>query len=158
MLSFLASLVAQRLKHLPAMQETWVQSLGQEDSLEKEMAIHSSTIAWKIPWTQEPGRLQSMGLQRVGHDWATSLSLSSIFYGLNRVFPYRSSTMTLLFFFISHLPPFSFLGRFMYLTTKIFAWQSILLLIWFILLGHAWLHAWPLAKNATLSFSISQCQ
>ena len=56
-----ASLVAQRLKHLPAMQETWVPSLGWEDPLEKEMATHSSTLAWKIPWTEEPGRLQSMG-------------------------------------------------------------------------------------------------
>ena len=68
--------LAQRVKHLPAMQETWVQSLGQEDPLEKEMATHSSSLAWKIPWTEEPGRLQSMGSQRVGHDWATSLSLS----------------------------------------------------------------------------------
>ena len=51
------------------MRETWVQSLGWEDSLEKEMATHSSTLAWRIPWTEEPGRLQSMGLQRVGHDW-----------------------------------------------------------------------------------------
>ena len=50
------------------MQETWVPSLGQEDPLEKEMAIHSSTIAWKIPWMEQPGRLQSMGLQRVRHD------------------------------------------------------------------------------------------
>ena len=58
------------------MWETRVQSLGREDPLEKEMAIHSSTIAWKIPWTEEPGRLQSMGSQRVGHDWATSISLS----------------------------------------------------------------------------------
>ena len=58
------------------MQEPWVRSLGWEDPLEKEMAIHSSTIAWKIPWTEEPGRLQSMGSQRVRHDWATSLSLS----------------------------------------------------------------------------------
>ena len=63
-----ASLVAQRLKCLPAMRETWVQSLGQEDSLEKEMATHSSILAWKIAWTEEPGRLQSMGSQRVGHD------------------------------------------------------------------------------------------
>ena len=62
------SLVAQMVKHLSMMQETQVQSLGWEDPLEKEMAIHSSTIAWKIPWTEEPGRLQSMGLQRVGHD------------------------------------------------------------------------------------------
>jgi len=50
------------------MWETQIQSLGQEDSLEKEMAVHSSTVAWKIPWTEEPGRLQSMGLQKVGHD------------------------------------------------------------------------------------------
>ena len=62
------SLVAQMVKCLPTMQETRVQSLGREDPLEKEMAIHSSTLAWKIPWTEEPGRLQSMGLQRVGHD------------------------------------------------------------------------------------------
>ena len=57
------------------MRETWVWSLGREDPLEKEMAIHSSTNAWKIPCTEEPGRLQSMGSQRVRHDWATSLSL-----------------------------------------------------------------------------------
>ena len=71
-----ASLVAQRVKRLPAMRETWVWSLGQEDPLEKEVATHSSTLAWKIPWTEKPGRLQSMGSQRVGHDWMTSLSLS----------------------------------------------------------------------------------
>ena len=63
-----ASLVAQRLKHLPAMLETWVRSLGWEDPLEKEMATHSSILAWRTPWTEEPGRLQSTGLQRVGHD------------------------------------------------------------------------------------------
>ena len=62
-----ASLVAQTVQCLPAMWETWVRSLGQEDPLEKEMATHSSTFAWKIPWTEEPGMLQSMGLQRVGH-------------------------------------------------------------------------------------------
>ena len=56
------------VKHLPAMQETWVQSLGLEDPLEKEMATLSSTLAWKLPWMEEPGRLQSMGLQRVGHN------------------------------------------------------------------------------------------
>jgi len=72
--SLLASLVAQTVKCQPAMWETWVQSLGQEDTLEKEMATHSSTLAWKIPWTGEPGGLQSMGWQRVGHDWATSLT------------------------------------------------------------------------------------
>ena len=63
-----ASLVAQVVKCLSTMQETWVRSLGRENPLEKEMATHSSTIAWKIPWTEEPGRLQSMGSQRVGHD------------------------------------------------------------------------------------------
>ena len=63
-----ASLVAQTVKRLPTMLETWVQSLGQEDLLEKEMAIHSSILAWKIPWTEEPGRLQSMGSQRVRHN------------------------------------------------------------------------------------------
>ena len=68
-----ASLVAQRLKRLPLMRETWVRSLDQEDPLEKEMATYSSILAWKIPWTEEPGKLQSMGLQRVGHDLATSL-------------------------------------------------------------------------------------
>ena len=57
-----ASLVAQTVKCLPAMQETWIRSRGQEDPLEKEMATHSSTLAWKIPWMEEPGRLQSMGL------------------------------------------------------------------------------------------------
>ena len=62
-----AFLVAQMIKHLPTMQETWVRSLGGEDPLEKEMATHSSTLASKIPW-EKPGRLQSMGSQRVGHD------------------------------------------------------------------------------------------
>ena len=62
-----ASLVAQRLKRLPGMRETQVRSLGWEDPLEKEMAAHSSTLAWKTPWMEEPGRLQSMGSQRVRH-------------------------------------------------------------------------------------------
>ena len=62
------SLVAQTVKRLPAMWETRVRFLGREDLLEKEMAIHSSILAWKIPWTEEPDRLQSMGSQRVGHD------------------------------------------------------------------------------------------
>ena len=61
-------LVAQAVKRLPAMQETWVQSVGWEDPLEKEMVAHSSILAWKIPWTEEPGRVQSMGSQRIGHD------------------------------------------------------------------------------------------
>ena len=69
------SLVAQTVKRLPTMRETWFQSLGGEDPLEKAMAPHSSILAWKIPWTEEPGRLQSMGSQRVRHNWVTSLSL-----------------------------------------------------------------------------------
>ena len=60
--------MAQRLKRLPAMLETWVRSLGLEDLLEKEISTHSSILAWKIPWTEEPGRLHSMGSQRVRHD------------------------------------------------------------------------------------------
>ena len=64
------------VKHLPTMQDTWLQSLDWEDLLEKEMATHSSILAWKIPWTEEPGRLESLGSQRVGHNWATSLSHS----------------------------------------------------------------------------------
>ena len=62
------SLVAQIVKHLPTMRETQIRSLGWEDPLEKEMATHSSTLAWRIPWMEEPGELQSMGLQRVGHN------------------------------------------------------------------------------------------
>ena len=64
------------VKRRPAMQETWVRSLGREDPLGKEMATHSSTLAWKIPWTEEPGRLQSMGSQRLGQDWVTELNWS----------------------------------------------------------------------------------
>ena len=60
--------MAQTVKCLPTMWETWVRSLGQEDPLEKEMATHSSTLAWRIPWTEEPCGLQSRGSQRVGHD------------------------------------------------------------------------------------------
>ena len=71
-----ASLVVQRVKCLPAMRESQVWSLGQEDPLEKEMATHSSILAWRIPWTEEPGRLQSTGSQRVRHDWATSLTFT----------------------------------------------------------------------------------
>ena len=63
-----ASLLAHMVKNLPAMQEIWVQSLGQEDPLEKGMAIHSTILAWRSPWTEEPGRLQSMGSQRIRHD------------------------------------------------------------------------------------------
>ena len=68
----ISPLVAQMVKHLPAMQETQVWALGREDLLEKGMATHCSILAWRIAWTEEPSRLQSMGWQRVGHDWATN--------------------------------------------------------------------------------------
>ena len=76
-----ASLVAQRVKRLPAVRETRVWSLGREDPLEKEMATHSSILAWRIPWAEEPG-YSPQGSQRVGHDWATSLSLFINFWVL----------------------------------------------------------------------------
>ena len=60
--------MAQRVEHLPAIRDTWAQSLGQEDTLEKETSTHSSTLAWKIPWTEKLGRVQSTGSQRVGQD------------------------------------------------------------------------------------------
>ena len=66
--SSVASQVAPMVRNLPVMRETWVQSLGREDPLGKEMAAHSSILAWRIPWTEEPGRLQSMASLRVGHD------------------------------------------------------------------------------------------
>ena len=98
-----ASLVAQKVKHLPAMRETLVWFLGREDPLEKEMAILSSTFAWKIPWTEEPDRLQSMGSQRVGHDWATSLWLvcptvvNHVYYSVTNLFFYSLHWWILVF-------------------------------------------------------------
>ena len=83
------SLVAQTVKRLSTMRETWVRALHWEDPLEKEMTVHSSTIASKIPWTEEPGRLQSMGSQRVGHNWATSLSLSHANKVIHRILQAR---------------------------------------------------------------------
>ena len=71
-MGYRASLEAQMIKNPPAMRETQFQSLGREDLLEKEMATHSSILAWRIPWTEEPGRLQSPGSQRAGHDWGTN--------------------------------------------------------------------------------------
>ena len=65
------------VKNLPAMQKTWVGFLGGADHLEKRMTTHSSILAWKIPWTEEPGGLQSMGLQRVGHNWATNTTTTT---------------------------------------------------------------------------------
>ena len=103
-----ASLVAQRLKRLPAMQETRVWSLGREDTLEKEMATHSKILAWRIPWKEEPGRLQSTGLQRVRNDWATSLSLSLIISVVEhcfiRLLPICMSSLEK-YLFRSDLPP-----------------------------------------------------
>ena len=82
-------------EHLPAMWETWVRSLGREDSLEKEMAIHSSTLAWKIPWTEEPDRLQSMGSQRVRHNWVTSLHFNTKWFKTkgNRKYRFKLKSM-----------------------------------------------------------------
>ena len=77
---WLISLVAQTLKNLPIVQETQVWSLDWEDPLEKGMTVHSSILAWSIPWTEEPGGLQSMGLQRVGHDWATHTHTWTLYF------------------------------------------------------------------------------
>ena len=74
-----ASLVGQRVKNLPAMQKTRVRSLGQEDPLEEDMATHSRILAWRIPWTKEPGGLQYTGMQRVGRDWATNTLTFSLY-------------------------------------------------------------------------------
>ena len=93
-------LVAQTLKRLPAMWETWVWSLGPEDPLEKEMATHSSILTWRIPWTEEPGGLQSTGSPRVRHDWETSLSLSGLWWGLSSIIVNSTIKQSL-----SHNPP-----------------------------------------------------
>ena len=82
-----SSLVAQAVKNLPAVQETWVRSLGQEDPLKKGMATHSSILAWRIPWTEEPGRLQSMGSQRVGRDRATNTHTHTHTHTHNNTYP-----------------------------------------------------------------------
>ena len=83
------------LKRLPGMQETRVQSLGWEDPLEKEMATHSSTLAWKLAWMEEPSRLQSMGSQRVGYNQATSLLLPLIISLANVDFSITTDTLRL---------------------------------------------------------------
>ena len=84
------SLIAQSVNNLPAIQETQIQYLGQEDTLEKEMETHSNILAWRIPWTEELGGLQSMGSQRVKHDWATNMSLFC--FSINTLFkiPYSN--------------------------------------------------------------------
>ena len=83
----MTSLVAQTVKHLPTMWGTRVPTLGWEDLLEKEMATHSSILAWRIPWTEKPGGLQSMGSRRVEHDWVTSLSLMNSVFCTSTLFP-----------------------------------------------------------------------
>jgi len=80
-----ASLGAQMVKNLPVKQETWLWSLGQEDPLEKGMATHFSILAWRILWTEEPGRLQSIGLQRVRYDWTTNTSINGKFLEDNKL-------------------------------------------------------------------------
>ena len=88
-----ASLMAQLVKNLPAMQETWVQSLGGEDHLEKGKATHSIILVWRIPWTEEPGWLQSTGSQRVRHDWVTNTHIFNAYvfmeYLLKIVFAFK---------------------------------------------------------------------
>ena len=88
-----ASLIAQSVKNLPAMQKTWVQFLGQKNPLEKEMAIHSSALAWKIPWAEEPGGLQSMGSQKVRHNSTAQHSTAQYKVLLNRVPAYISHSL-----------------------------------------------------------------
>ena len=85
---FIASLVAQVVKNLPAMQETRVRSLSRGDPLENGMATHSSILAWRIPWTEEPSGLQSVGLQRVGHNWTTNIFTLSLSPCLRFVFSF----------------------------------------------------------------------
>ena len=85
------TLVAQMIKNLPVMWDIWVWSLGQEDSLEKEMVIQSSILAWEIPWTEEPGGLQFMELQRITQDWATNTNLIRPYaYSSNSAIPKTS--------------------------------------------------------------------
>ena len=104
-----SSLVAQNLL---AMQETQVWSLGREDTLEKEMATHSSTLAWRIPRTDNPGGLQSMGLHRVGHDWATNTAHHRYFsiMLLFKLYPVVSCCLLIFFFFLLNLKNFNFLA------------------------------------------------
>ena len=81
-----ASQAAQMVNNLSAMWETWVQFLSQEDPLEKDMATHCSILAWNIPWTEEPGRLQSMGSQRVRHNWVTNTALMNQYWCISAFF------------------------------------------------------------------------
>ena len=101
-----ASLVTQLVKNLPAMQETWIQFLGGENPLEKGMAIHSSILAWEIPWIEEPGGLQSMGLQRVRHDWMSNIHTHIPRYSLYiRIYFYHEQ------YCLVFVNPFSIVGK-----------------------------------------------
>ena len=100
---FQGNLMAPTVKHLSTVWKTRVQSLGQEDLLEKEMATQSSILAWKIPRTEEPSRLQSMGLQRVGHDWATSLHFSLTLNNLANINTKDKLIMTALYVLLKFL-------------------------------------------------------
>ena len=140
-------LVAQTVKNLPAMWETWVGSLDW-DPLEKEMAIRSSILAWRIPWTEEAGRLQSMGLQRVGHDWVTN---TFIFIAELQNRPPRDistwyvdyfmlKAMETLRFKRNHCPPFNYLEEFVFcffFPQKQNYYQREILFKWFHLYGRA---------------------
>ena len=138
-----ASLVAQTVKRLPTMRETRVWSLGWEDLLEKAMATHSSTLAWKIPWSKEPGRLQSMGSQRIGHNWATSL-LHFIIIAKPLLSTYQISVSSLVFPLCLVL---SFLSLIIsdildiptMLTQFLF---GLVLLIWKLFNSSAWVFLW----------------
>ena len=96
-------LVAQTVRNLPTVQDTWVQSVGQEDPLEKGMATHSSILARRIPWTEEPGRPKSMGLQRVGHNWATNNSNFSYLCCYSSYLSYYWHDLTLIHHNIHHI-------------------------------------------------------
>ena len=111
------TLVVQMVKRLPTMPETWVQSLGWEDLLEKEMATHSSILAWKIPWTEEPGRLSPWG-RRVGHDWVTSLSVKKPFESWGDFLNWKKIIKKIIQILIFNLHLSSFLYNFLILKIK----------------------------------------
>ena len=126
---FVTSVVAQRLKHLPAMRETWVRSLGREDPLEKEMATHSSIPAWRIPWPEEPGGLQSTGSQRLDMTERLHLLTHSIF-----VYGVRERSNFILLHVDDQLLQHHLLKR---LFLPLFNYIGILVLIFYILLTPA---------------------
>ena len=99
-----ASLVPHMAKNLPAMQETWVQSLGLEDPLDKEVATYSTILAWRTPWTEEPGGLQSMESQRVGYDWATNTF--TLFFTVDIILPasYHWEKWLIMYYVLSTMP------------------------------------------------------